>query len=328
MEDYKLLQFIQDKLSEEEENDVLDWIEKSDLNREKFNNLKNLWTISGLLNKTVSERSKALSGKVEAITGAKRKMILYGILKYAAIIILTFTISGLVSYNVYENKQKKFYNTSQKVIVPSGQRADLTMSDGTVVSVNSGSIIEYPHNFSAKNRHLFLKGEALFQVSSDAKRPFIVTVNNIDVVATGTCFNIDSYSNKNYFDVTLIDGTVELFSREGELMTHLNPNENARISLVNDEIIIAAVDPYFYTSWKDGFITFSDRRLEDIAYDLERWFNVKIIFARESSKDIRYSGTILKNKPIDQILEILKLTSDFVYDIHIKNDKSSVITIK
>ena len=72
---------------------------------------------------------------------------------------------------------------------------------------------------------------------------------------------------------------------------------------------IRDVQTNFYAAWTEGKIFFDDEPLDQIAVKLERWFNVEIIFADEKLKLQRFTGTILKNKPVDQIMQALEILS-------------------
>ena len=63
------------------------------------------------------------------------------------------------------------------------------LSDGSVVELKSGAEIEVA--FSAERRRVrLLHGEALFSVSKDATRPFIVSAGAVEVRAVGTAFAV------------------------------------------------------------------------------------------------------------------------------------------
>ena len=328
MNEEKLWLFIQGRLTEKDEQAILDWIHASEDNKRMYISLKNLWTLSGIAREDQFEVSDFLDNNIESITKKDLRRKHSEFLKYAATIILSLSLTSFTSYIYFKHRIERSYNTSQTIIAPPGQRSDIEMSDGTTVSLNSGTTLEFPVSWNPRKRNVNLVGEALFQVNSDDKRPFIVTINNIEIIATGTCFNINYKPKLKTVDVTLISGSLDIVSKDGRPLTQLHPNQNAHLNLTNDSLTLRNVDSSFYTSWKEGQITFANRRLEDIAVDLERWYNVEIVFSKDSSREIRYSGTILKNKPIDQLLEILRLTSNFSYDIQIRSDKSSLITIK
>lgn len=327
MEEKILLDFIKGNLTPEDESMVLDWIEKSDSNRKRFNSLKNLLALSHL-NNDVHRHHAGMRRSAGRITGAKRRQLMSVFLRYAAAIVLTAGLTSLLYISRINSRDNYLSNIYHNVTAPPGQNTDILLADRSEVFLNSGTVLRYPANFSANKRFLSLSGEAFFEVETNREKPFIVSVGNLELVATGTSFNIDAYPCETEINITLIDGSAEIKDKSGKVMASLAPGENVRYDTESNSITRTMVDTEFYTSWKHGIIKFSNRKLADIALDLERWYNVEIIFDDETSKDIRYSGAILKNKPIDQVLEILKLTSYFNYEIRIDDNKKSIITIK
>ena len=72
-------------------------------------------------------------------------------------------------------------------------------------------------------------------------------------------------------------------------------------------------------------ITFRNEKLKDIARKIERWYNVTIEIKNQELGEQAYYGTIMKNKPIDQILEVLRLTSSLKYKIITKPNEKILI---
>jgi len=249
------------------------------------------------------------------------------LLKYAAVVITTIGLT-LCLYHYMSGHGGGSDICYHTVSAPLGQATDIILADGSKVTLNSGTVLTYPANYSKKNRCVALEGEAFFEVISDHDNPFTVTSLGIEIVARGTSFNVDAYSDDCDIDVTLVDGSVDIYSNVGKSLVRLNPGENAMVNIESMDIQVSRVDTKFFTSWKRGMITFSNRRLEDIAKDLERWYSVEILFLNDETKDIRYSGTILKHKPVDQVLEVLRLTSDFQFNIEVINNRLSRIIIK
>lgn len=327
MEEKILTDFLMGRVDKEKESEVLDWIEESEENRIEFNTIKNILALAHLAHEGRSG-SDLLRRRARSITGAQSGRLIKTVLRYAAAVIVT---AGLItSLFIYRsaNFREQLASTYQTVTAPPGQTTEIMLADGSRVLLNSGTSITYPALFFPGERMVNLSGEAFFEVSSDTENPFIVKAGKIEVKATGTAFNVDAYSDGNEINVTLVEGVVKVNCAEEGYINTLLPGENLRADLTNGDYCKSTVDTYFYTSWQQGIITFSNRQLGEIAKDLERWYNVEIIFAREATRTIRYSGAILKNKPIDQVLEILKLTSHFNYVIEIDDDKRSIITIK
>jgi ferric-dicitrate binding protein FerR (iron transport regulator) len=319
----KLHQFVLNQLSEKSEiEEVVTWIESSSQNHKEFVNLKNLWAISDFNNYDSYM-------KIDDVTRSEysfKKVVYLEILKYAAFFIFAFFI-GVLSLH-YFGSQKTTELAFNEIIVPAGESAEVLLSDKTHVWLNSGSKLVYPASFSGKSRDIKLSGEAFFEVSHNSENPFNVITPQLTVEVLGTSFNVEAFDKSENVNVTLVDGKVNLKDNNGKVLTKLIPGEKALFDFKMQKIKISKVETVFYTSWKDGYLLFRDERLGDIAEKLERWFNVEIQFETEQLKELKFTGSILKNKPLDQILEVLKYTSELEYTIEMKNNKPSIIYLK
>ena len=90
--------------------------------------------------------------------------------------------------------------------VPSGQRAELTLSDGTRVCLNSNTTLTFPDHFDRKERRVTLDGEGYFQVAKNEKKPFIVQAKEYEVRVLGTEFNVMMYKDQDFFETVLLKG--------------------------------------------------------------------------------------------------------------------------
>jgi transmembrane sensor len=215
-----------------------------------------------------------------------------------------------------------------EVIVPLGESAEVVLSDQTHVWLNSGSKFKYPSEFNTGSRMVELSGEAFFDVTKNKKQPFIVITPELRVKVLGTNFNLEATPNSEITNITLVEGIVNVESSNEKFISQLKPNQRAIFNRKSHTLKISQVDTKLYTSWKKGIIYFRDEPLEKIASKLENWFNLEIIFDDPELKKIKYTGTILKNKPIDQLLDILSYTANVDSEIEIKNLNPSVVHIK
>ena len=129
-------------------------------------------------------------------------------------------------------------------------------------------------------------------------------------------------------DITLVDGNVALQNKNGNTIAELLPNMNAEFINSSNKLYLKKVNVDFYTSWTTGTLVFRQESLGDIAKKLEKWYSVKIVFDHEDIKDIAFSGSILKNKPIDQILEILTYISRIGYQMQTRSNQPNIIHLK
>ncbi|TKG89418.1 FecR family protein [Puteibacter caeruleilacunae] len=315
MEKEKLHQFAQNKLSKEADiKAVLDWVEASDANRDEYIALKNVSAMTGFRNyeKLEQTRKETNGGKLRSLQ----------LLKYAAVFIIACCIGGLTVYLANLQENSIAYN---KVVVPYGESAEVILSDDTHVFLSSGSTLSYPTSFERNNRDVKLLGEAFFEVSHNPERPFHVKTNHLTVEVLGTSFNVEAFEDADNINVCLVEGKVNLQSASGKVLTSLQPGENATYDLIKKNMDIQKVNTDYYTSWRNGYLMFKDESLENIAQKFERYFNIEIKFKDETIKSKYFTGTIMRNKPIDQVFDILKYTSGINYQIEERENKPSIV---
>jgi ferric-dicitrate binding protein FerR (iron transport regulator) len=207
-----------------------------------------------------------------------------------------------------------------EIRVPFGQMSQLVLSDGTQVWLNSGTTLRYPDKFGEKSRSVTITGEAFFNVAKMADKPFTINSTDLSIQVLGTSFNFSAYQEDSYSSVTLVEGKVAIQDKKGITIAQLLPGQMATKEKSSDIVNIKEVKTASYSAWTEGKIFFDDERLDHIAYKLKRWFNVEIAFDDPQLKSKRFTGTILKNKPVDQIMQALELLSP----IHFKHQVNSI----
>jgi ferric-dicitrate binding protein FerR (iron transport regulator) len=233
-------------------------------------------------------------------------------LRYAAVAVLA--IGGWTLYLHYAGDRSEGL-TCTTIEAPVGQRAQLTLPDGTAVWLNAGSKLVYPSDFSPRNREVRLEGEGFFEVSSDAKHPFTVRTALANVKVMGTKFNIKSYREETSF-VTLIEGKVEITTLDEMNRLTLKPNEQASISATTGLTLSRRIGVETVSAWMSGRISYLNEPLSAIAKDMERRFNVRIeIRDKEMENDIFTSRTAA-NTTAEQVLKYLKGTRELDYTIN------------
>jgi len=254
----------------------------------------------------------------------KRKVqLILAVCRYAAIVIFALLAGFLIRPT---GKQVVSEMKATEVYVPLGQMSQVSLPDGTEVWLNSGTTLSYFNSFGQNSREVNLSGEAYFKVVPGMV-PFRVKLKNSEVEVIGTSFNILSFDNENFSEVTLVEGSVRIKSPEGAEVVKLNPGEQLILSGDLKNNVLKNVETQFYVSWTDGKIVFEEERLADITERLERWYNVEIKLTDESIGNYRFSGTILKNKPFDQIIKAFTLLLPVHIEYTHKLDKKDTIII-
>lgn len=216
-----------------------------------------------------------------------------------------------VTYASGVESESVVYN---KLEIPRGGEFCLTLSDGTRVWLNSETSIQYPVAFGAKERRVFVQGEAYFEVAKDAKKPFTVQFMSSSVTVLGTSFNIRAYPEEKRSQTTLAEGSVRIYSPGSSML--LKPGEQAEVSALSGEMVKQEVEVKNFTSWKDGRFVFEQQPLEYIMRTLERWYDIRVIFKDEGAKRISLSGNMKRYGDFSQVMKMLQMTGDVRFELH------------
>jgi transmembrane sensor len=266
---------------------------------------------------------------------------LWPILKYMAAVLVLGTTLYLCYLYVGPNKQAVIASNWQNKITAPRVKQRLVLSDGTIVTLNSGTSFKYPLTFGGKNREVYLNGEAFFEVHKDRAHPFIIHTNKMNVRVLGTAFNIKSYDNESRSETSLIHGSIEvtlndrlsdritlkphdklivenniLTQKENNIPTSngsdkLNaPIKHTQYSVTNitynPRIDSAAIE----TLWLKNKLVFNNEDFETIAAEMERWYGIQIVFKHEELKKLRFTAPFERETPTEA-LESLRFTEDF-----------------
>jgi len=297
---------------------------KDEENKKLFRKIEQLKSDTAslvFLNSISQEKSRE---NLRASIQNKTLQMFWTISKYAAIIALAFFIGILIN----KGKEDIEFTGLAEVKVPLGQMSEITLYDGTRVWMNSGTSLKYNSSFGLEERNVFLSGEAFFDVSKN-EMPFKVIFKGKEVKVLGTKFNVIAYNDESLSTVTLLEGKVDINKQSGSKIASLKPAEQIIIDEASNIGTISTVETNFYVSWTDGKIVFEEEKLSDISKKLERWYNVDIQFNNESIKELKFSGTILKNKPFDQIMSAFELLLPVkIKYTHVLGEKDVVLISK
>lgn len=296
--------------------ELLKWVEASEENKAYFTELKNAYTLTTIASSenqdlNLKDTLSTILSKINE--GNKPRRSLPVVWKIAASIIVTIGLTTFFTYKIW-NKPTEI--AIHQLSVPSGQQAQLTLSDGTKIWLNSKSKLIYPGTFQEKNREVTLEGEGYFQVSHNPQKPFVVKTSHLDIKVLGTSFNVTSYTDEENIILALETGSVSISERgSADLAAKLKPNDLAIYSKTKKEIDLAIADSEIYKSWLKGQFKFRNMSFEDISKRLGRNFNVTFVFESEEVKHIKYNGSFYNYEPLGQILKIMQTNSSFRYKI-------------
>lgn len=222
-------------------------------------------------------------------------------------VIINHLDNGLQYNSQGENNRIASQNT---IITPRGGEYQVTLSDGTRITLNAESKLIFPVEFPENTRKVQLIGEAYFDVTHNEKAPFIVETQAGQIKVLGTIFNISAYSNDDIIQTTLVKGSVSFIKPEYSEGQIIKPGEQITYHKANQTIQIQQVNTDIYCSWREGMFILEAQRLEDMMKRIARWYDVEVFFQNQEARDLIFTGDLEKYEKCDVILKIIELSTN------------------
>ena len=188
-----------------------------------------------------------------------------------------------------------------------GERRSVTLSDGSVVQLNTDSALEVDLTETERLVRL-LRGEAFFTVARDPKRPFEVVSRGLTSRALGTAFLVRSGGDAEI--VAVAEGRVRVSSRSARAVPDRGVTLSAGEALRADGVGAAtrqAADLTTLAAWRDGKLVFSGQPLRAVIAELDRHRPGIIVFLDSAIAEARFTGVLSLRDP-DQALTAIEGT--------------------
>ena len=138
-----------------------------------------------------------------------------------------------------------------------------TLEDGSIVYLADNSQLSYPEHFQREKREVSLLGNALFDVSGNKERPFLIETEQARIEVLGTSFNIKS-SDKSAFELAVRRGLVKVTLKKNGEQTLVKAGQT--VSLFSNRLQVAPTQDNEQFSDYTRRIQFKDERLGDILH--------------------------------------------------------------
>ena len=157
-----------------------------------------------------------------------------------------------------------------------GQRAELTLSDGSRVMLSVDSRLRVPREFGSGTRTVELTGEAYFVVRHDARRPFEVRTAHGIARDLGTSFDVRAYPEERGIQVVVAEGLVALSDDRGDTTLLLRPRDRGHIDARGTVSKTTPVALDQHLSWTRGALAFRDAPADSVVAELRRWYDLDL----------------------------------------------------
>ncbi|RKD86456.1 FecR family protein [Mangrovibacterium diazotrophicum] len=298
---------------EKPDEELQQWLQKSDYNRKLWGEVKLTYLISGELPREFEPDQKVAWSKIENRIAAKQRRVRLNpvFLKVAASILLFF-VGGLAGYYLMQHQEVQY----AEVFSPYGHKTKVVLPDQSVVWLNGNSSLKYATNFE-HSRDVQLTGEALLQVTKDPGNVFRLRSGDVKVEVYGTKFNFKHYSNDQNAEVALIEGSVGLFNRD-KLLTKMTPGQVANLNPETNKLEVSSENMDMIVSWSTDELVVENQSFGEVLKYLERWYGVEFHYDKSIDLQQRLSFKV-KTESLPELLSTIGYLTSIKYRIEGKN---------
>lgn len=310
----KLTAYINGELSAAERAEVDQWIHSSEANRKQFEELEKTWILSGQINPKpvavnpdaawdkVREKitAKAHSDQTKSTSQPKETPIfkLSTFVKIAASVVVLLGAVMIIKL-MTQTSDTTVLTAKNDVIID-------TLIDGSVVSLNKNSSLSFSDDFGETERRVNLSGEAFFEITPDANKPFVIDLAHDGVVKVlGTSFNVQESDSTT--EVFVKTGKVSFTSATDEIV--LTPGQKGIMNHLTGEIKLADEKSTDYNEiyWLDQHLLFEGTTLNEVTRILSIIFEKTIELQNPEIGRCELS-TEFERESLEQILQVISET--------------------
>lgn len=220
----------------------------------------------------------------------------------AAAVLLPLFIA-LSLYLMYENRQ--LADDVMVVATAPGERATVTLPDGTSVMLNAESRLSYqPKEYHRKERKIGFSGEGYFQVRKHRKLPFTIDAKGLRVEVLGTTFNLQARQDTPLAELVLEEGVVCVEATKSHQQVVLHPAQKAVLDRCSGSIRVFDEKDYErVTAWKRGDMVFRNLPFPEVVRAVEERYRVRFHFVDTACPTDLFTGTL----PLTDLNEMMDI---------------------
>lgn len=304
-----LAKFFAGEATPEEAMAITNWVELSDENKNVYNEIENAWELGRAEVRNSPTKELAWNNLQSALTEKNTPRIIPFRFNYKiAATVLLFLTAGLVAYFYYKSPtaveevawlRKHSTKAVEKV----------KLADGTSVTLNRNSALDWPKNSDGKTREVKLTGEAFFDVAHNPDKPFIVTIDEVQVKVLGTAFNI---SNTDTTTVTeVIRGKVMMYTSQKQII--LEAGMMGHYDRETKELSVVKLTNENDIAYVTHSLSFESASLKEVCEQLSKAYGVQFVLTNKVKACTLTSE--YHDKSLTFILSVISESLGITYEI-------------
>lgn len=215
-------------------------------------------------------------------------------------------VAGVIVATLFVDNQVKQITTPALVSVeaPYGEKSKITLSDGTVVWLNSGSKLTYAAIPEGNRHEVILTGEGYFEVSKNKARTFVVKTQTYAIEVIGTKFNVTAYPDDRFTTTTLIEGKINLL-HEGR-KNALHPGQSVAYDTRTRQFEKADISLQAANTWIHNDIIYDNITLRELSVKLSRQYNVAIQLESDELGDKKFNIAMRNDESLTEVMHAIE----------------------
>lgn len=202
-----------------------------------------------------------------------------------------------------------------------------SLPDGSTVWLSPQASLEYTSSENSNTRSVVFKGQAFFEVARDTLHPFIIRTGDVETRVIGTSFHLIALPERKSFRVSVVTGKVQVSVRDEQGILQsilLMPSQQASFDVRLKELVYNDISErdLKIEYWKPLTLNFDDASMSEVKDELEKAFDVKIVFPNSGLSKCRIRVNF-HNYKLSQIIEILEK----ILDVDCALDENNILTI-
>jgi len=311
----------------QEDQELATWIALSTKNQEHFNTLRKVFELGDSYlkqagqvtrinldqewNKFLTQSGAAKDEKVRPLHQETNKSNYW--LRIAAAVLVVLVSGFIINY---------FISDKTTIIQTADATRELSLPDGSKVTLNKFSTLTYSSNFNSSVRSVTLKGEAFFDITRSPQKPFVINTPDATVEVLGTSFNVQAYEARNQFEVVVQTGTVKVTVPEVKQAITLHTGDRGVYSRADKYLTQVANTDVNFLAWKTRRITLVESDLYRVVETINNAYQANIQIATDVPATCVVTVTF-DQQSLEAILSVLKTTLNLTY----RTENGSIIII-
>ena len=228
-------------------------------------------------------------------------------MKIAATLLILISVGITL---IYINNKGVFTRNLTYITGNDQKNLKVSLPDGSVIFLNRNSELTYRTSFGKHTRNVNLSGEAFFDISPDAAKPFIITAGNAQVKVIGTSFNVITENDQSSVEVFVKTGRVMLSENAASRSLEVDPGYVGKISSASAYTELNNNPNYL--SWNTGRLIYNGQKLDIVFNDLRRVYNMEIIADDPAILQNLWTSPI-DNQPQETIIRLICASFNLSY---------------